>query len=109
MNDLRHGPDENGFTVGDWYPIRRERVGYAEWAICWSPDGERIADIVYEEADARLMAASKALYAALDGLLFSIALAGENGAPGSIAIMDAMDAMTRAKGARPIFPRVPAA
>lgn len=33
--------------------------------ICWSPDGERVAEHVYEEADARLIAAAPDMDAAL--------------------------------------------
>ncbi len=56
-------------TPGDWKAIRlKTPVGYANWAIKWSDDGELVADIIYEEADAVLMAASKDLLAAAEAI-----------------------------------------
>ena len=57
------------FTPGPWSAVKRERIGFAEWQVAWSPDGELVCDIVYEEADAQLIAAAPELLAALQDLL----------------------------------------
>ncbi len=54
---------EAKFTPGEWRAVKRERIGDAEWQVCWSDAGECVCDVVYQEADAKLMAASKALHA----------------------------------------------
>lgn len=54
------------WTEGDWRVVKKDQpVGWAEYEIAWSDIGELVCDVVYEEADAHLMAASKKLYGAL--------------------------------------------
>ena len=58
------------FTQGDWYVIEKKQpVGYAHYEIAWSEHGELVCDIVYEKADAHLMAASKKMYEALRAMM----------------------------------------
>lgn len=57
-------------TQGDWRVIKKaQRIGYADYEIAYSDDGELICDIVYSEADARLIAAAPNLLDALKGIL----------------------------------------
>lgn len=58
--------DENGITQGDWRVVKlNQPVGYAEYQIAWSEIGELVADVVYTEADAKVMAAAPDLLEAL--------------------------------------------
>ncbi len=49
-------------TAGPWKAHELTRpIGLAKWQIHWSDDGECVADVVYEEADAKLIAAAPEL------------------------------------------------
>lgn len=57
-----------GFTPGEWH-VRNNgphwnNPSITNYDVAWSPDGELVAEHVYELADAHLMAGSKRLYAA---------------------------------------------
>ncbi len=52
----------NGHTPGPW-SFRGCEGG---WAIDFNEDQEQVVDFVYEEADARLIAASPCMYALLE-------------------------------------------
>lgn len=54
----------SGHKPGPWTVIKKPvPIGYADYEIAWSPDGELVCDVVYEAADARLIAASPDLLA----------------------------------------------
>lgn len=47
-------------TKGPWRAVKMASpIGHAEWEIAWSDIGELVADVVYHEADARLIAAAR--------------------------------------------------
>jgi len=52
-------------TPGPWKAHRLPKNGHAEWEIRWSDDGECVAEVVYTEADAKLMAAGPEMLDAL--------------------------------------------
>ena len=53
-------------TPGPWRAVKRAQpIGWAEWEVAWSDDGELVCDVVYHEADARLIAAAPELLEAL--------------------------------------------
>jgi hypothetical protein len=59
MSKLNHTP-------GPWHVIKKQsRVGYADYEVAWSEDGELVCDIVYHEGDANLIAAAPDLLALL--------------------------------------------
>ena len=54
-------------TPGKWQAVKMaQQIGCAEWCVQYGDDGEHIADVVYEEADAHLIAAAPELLAALE-------------------------------------------
>lgn len=56
-------------TPAPWRVIKKEYpVGYSEYEIAWSEDGELVCDVVYTEADARLIAAAPDLLEALQAV-----------------------------------------
>ncbi len=53
-------------TPGPWKAYKRaEPVGFAEYEIHYSDDGECVAEVVHGEADAHLIAAAPDMYEAL--------------------------------------------
>jgi hypothetical protein len=57
-------------TPGPWRVIHKpEAIGFAEYEVAWSDDGELVCDVVYEEADAHLIAAAPDLLDAVKSLL----------------------------------------
>ncbi len=57
-------------TPGPWKVHKMPKaIGYAEWEIHYSDDGECVAEIVYKEADAHLIAAAPDMYEALKDVL----------------------------------------
>ena len=53
-------------TPGPWFPYKRpEPIGYAEYEIHWSTDGECVAEVVHGEGNANLLAAAPDMLAAL--------------------------------------------
>lgn len=62
-------------TPGPWYAQEMPQPkGYAKYQICYGKQGECVADICYEEADARLIAAAPALLEACKKALFDSSL-----------------------------------
>jgi hypothetical protein len=60
-------------TPGPWKAYKRkEPVGYAEWEIHWSDQGECVAEVVHEEANARLIAAAPEMYKLLKEMTFRL-------------------------------------
>ncbi len=58
-------------TKGEWYAKKLPRkIGFAEYEICYSSDGECIADIVYTKEDAELIASAPDLAEALNEMIF---------------------------------------
>lgn len=55
------------YTPGPWKAVpMKQPIGAAKYAIQWSDAGELVADVVYEESDAVLMAAAPELLDALE-------------------------------------------
>lgn len=64
------------FTPGKWAAQKMPKpIGSANWQITFADDGEMVAEVVYEEADAKLMAAAKEMYEALK-VAFKVMLDG---------------------------------
>jgi len=62
----------NGHTPGPWIARKAGGSGWPGqrgWAIDYNEDQEQVVDFVYEEADARLIAAAPDLLEALECLL----------------------------------------
>ena len=62
----------NGHTPGPWIARKTGGQGWPGqrgWAIDFNEDQEQVVDFVYEEADARLIAAAPDLLEALEELL----------------------------------------
>lgn len=58
------------FTPGPWKVYKRaEPVGHAAYEIHYSEDGECVAEVVHEEADALLIAAAPEMYQALEHIV----------------------------------------
>ena len=58
------------FTPAPWKAYKRpEPIGFAWWEIHWPEDGECVAEVVHEEADAKLISAAPDLYEALEELM----------------------------------------
>lgn len=56
-------------TPGPWKAHKLpQKIGFAEWEIHYSDDGECVAEIVHKEEDARLIAESPAMYELLKEL-----------------------------------------
>ena len=66
-------------TPGKWQAVKMaQQIGCAEWCVQYGDDGEHIADVVYEEADAHLIAAAPELleeYCALRGRVMAMSQA----------------------------------
>lgn len=57
-------------TPGPWTAYKRpEPVGFAEWEIYYGTDTECVAEVVHEEANARLIAAAPELLEALQAVI----------------------------------------
>lgn len=57
-------------TPGPWRVIEKAKpVGWAHFEVAWSDYDELVCDIVYEEADAHLIAAAPEMYEALDAIV----------------------------------------
>ena len=65
------------FTPGPWHVGRGHELvtgmsGWKYYPVCWSKDDENVCDIVYNKADADLIAAAPEMYKILDELLGSL-------------------------------------
>lgn len=71
---------ERKFTPGPWHVIKKgNAVGYANYEVAWSDDNELVADVIYEKANAHLIAAAPDLYAACEKVAHLNPDAGEVG------------------------------
>ena len=85
-------------TPGPWRVLRMvEPIGYAEFQVAWSDDGELVCDVVYEEADARLIAFAPELLVALKNMV-SLASPYFTDGPQRVAISEARAAIAKAEG-----------
>jgi len=81
--DEAHVDSESKFTPGPWHVGRGHELstgmkGWEYYPVCWSKDDENVCDIVYNKADANLIAAAPEMYAMLD-LIRAILVAREDG------------------------------
>lgn len=59
----------NKHTPGPWKAHKlSKKIGFAEWEIHYSADGECVAEIVHKGEDARLIAAAPEMYELLEML-----------------------------------------
>lgn len=80
-------------TPGPWKVHKKPvRIGFAEYEIHYSDDGECVADVVYEEGDAHLIAAAPDMYKALKDMLAAF------GNTENDAIEKGRKALTKARG-----------
>lgn len=64
-------------TPGPWRAVKKGRpIGWADWEIAWSDDGELVCDVVYTADDARLIAAAPDLLEALKDALCALECCG---------------------------------
>ena len=65
---------EPNFTPGPWHvghghELSTGMEGWEYYPVCWSKDDENVCDIVYNKADADLIAAAPEMYAELEEIL----------------------------------------
>jgi len=84
----------NGHTPGPW----SFRGCDGGWAIDYNEDQEQVVDYVYEEADARLIAAAPDLLEALDDLLIAYCDPGNQGGDHDEKVEAARTAIAKARG-----------
>lgn len=66
--------NEAKFTKGPWHVGRGHELstgmkGWEYYPVCWSKDDENVCDVVYNKADADLIAAAPEMYEMLKSLL----------------------------------------
>ena len=95
--------NETNWTPGPWRVINNgphwnnQRI--TNWEIAYSQDGELVAEHVYAEADAYLMAAAPELFDALDGLLSELDSTPEiDLSSWGVSTAKARAALTKARG-----------
>src|SRR5690606_10746228 len=94
----------SGHTPGPWRAVKRAQpIGRAEWEVAWSDAGELVCDVVYHEADARLIAAAPDLLSSHGRLLanFRLLLAGKPVRDVAEMYAEAEAAIAKATGAQP--------
>jgi len=67
---------KSNHTQGEWKKHKVNSYGKEWFEIHWSKDGECVAEIVHNESDADLLAASKDMYEALKSIVFNLSLSG---------------------------------
>lgn len=74
---------EPKFTPGPWHvghghELETGMKGWEYYPVCWSKDDENVCDIVYNKADAHLIAAAPEMYNMLQSVLDECAICDPN-------------------------------
>lgn len=97
----------NKHTPGPWKAVELEiPVGFARFEIHYSEDGECVAEVVHQEANAKLIAAAPDLLEALQAAYakfsaFGFIWEGRETTEGQILLCNMRDAIEKATGVNP--------